>query len=244
MYTIEESKDRIEKVLATITLEESLVSNKSAETKIAPYDDQHKSNFKYLSMNVEDVVVTIPILRVKELDSVITFKNAPDSLLLNPLKYSITPNTSEFNILVDDYDKTTEYVVGSINFKELSPTSNTFTFDAANTSVADTSVKSFVVSVNMDAYTQEYMKLPQSKVQVNNPDNVDCQISGLNKSIVIVGTPEDLKGITEDMISVEADLTSLIIEEGETKTIPVVVTVDSPSCWIYGAYTVDVTRVK
>ena len=236
--------NRIEKVLATITLEESLVSNKSAETKIAPYDDQHKSNFKYLSMNVEDVVVTIPILRVKELDSVITFKNAPDSLLLNPLKYSITPNTAEFNILVDDYDKTTEYVVGSINFKELSPTSNTFTFDAANTSVADTSVKSFVVSVNMDAYTQEYMKLPQSKVQVNNPDNVDCQISGLNKSIVIVGTPEDLKGITEDMISVEADLTSLIIEEGETKTIPVVVTVDSPSCWIYGAYTVDVTRVK
>ncbi len=234
--------NRIEKVLATITLEESLVSNKSAETKIAPYDDQHKSNFKYLSMNVEDVVVTIPILRVKELDSVITFKNAPDSLLLNPLKYSITPNTSEFNILVDDYDKTTEYVVGSINFKELSPTSNTFTFDAANTSVADANVKSFVVSVNMDAYTQEYMKLPQSKVQVNNPDNIDCEISGLNKSIVIVGTPEDLKGITEDMISVEADLTSLIIEEGETKTIPVVVTVDSPSCWIYGAYTVDVTR--
>lgn len=234
--------NRIEKVLASITLEESLVSNKSAETKIVPYDDQHKSNFKYLSMNVEDVIVTIPILRVKKLDSVITFKNAPDSLLLNPLKYSITPNTAEFNILVDDYDKTTEYVVGSINFKELSPTSNTFTFEAANTSVADQNVKDFVVSVNMDAYTQEYMKLPQSKVRVNNPDNIDCQLSGLNKSIVIVGTAEDLKGITEDMISVEADLTSLVIEEGETKTIPVVVTVDSPSCWIYGAYTVDVTR--
>lgn len=236
--------NRIEKVLATVELDESLDSNKSAETKVVPYDDQNKTNFKYLSMNIEDVVVTIPILRVKKLDSVITFKNAPDSLLLNPLKYSITPNTAEFNILVDDYDKTTEYVVGSINFKELSPTSNTFTFDATNTEVIDESIKSFVVSVNMDDYTQEYMKIPLSKIKINNPDNIDCKISELNKSVVIVGTAEALKGITEDMISVEADLTSLIIEDGETKTIPVVVTVDSASCWIYGAYTVDVTLAK
>lgn len=233
--------NRVEKVVAEVVLEESLTSNKSAVTKIVPLDDKNKSDFEYLSMNIEEVIVTIPILRVKQLGTAVTFKNAPDALLLNPLKYSITPNIAEFNILVDDYDKTTEYVVGSINFKELSPTSNTFTFDAKNTTIADDSIEAFTVSVNLDDYTQEYMKIPASKIHVNNPDNVDFKMSELNKSIVIVGTEEDLKGITEDMITVDVDLSSVTIEEGVLKTVPAVVTVNSATCWVYGAYTVDVS---
>ncbi len=233
--------NRVEKVIAEVVLDESLTSNKSAETKLALLDDKGQSDFEYLSMNFEDVVVTIPILRVKELDTTVNFKNAPDNLLLNPLKYSITPNRAEFNIFVEDYDKTTDYVVGSINFKELSPTSNTFTFDAQNTTVVDEGIESFTVSVNLDGYTQEYMKVPSGNIKVNNPDNLDYKISGLNKSIVIVGRAEDLKGITEDMISVDVDLSSVTLEDGELKTVPAVVTVNSASCWVYGAYTVDVS---
>ncbi len=232
--------NKIERVVAQVELQESLVQNKTVETKVLPLDDKNKNDFEYLSMNVSDVVVTIPILRVKSLNSVVTFKNAPDSLVLNPLKYSITPNIAEFNIVVDDYDKTTEYVVGSINFKELSPTSNTFTFGAENTTVTDENIKTFTVSVNLDDYTQEYMKISSSSVKVNNPDKLEYKMSDLNKSVVIVGTEENLKGITEDMISIDVDLSSVNLTEGEWKTIPAIVTVDSPSCWIYGAYTVDV----
>lgn len=233
--------NRVEKVVAEVVLENSLTSNKSAETKIVPLDDKNRNDFEYLAMNTEKVIVTIPILRVKELNTSVTFKNAPDSLLLNPLKYSITPNIAEFNILVDDYDKTTEYTVGSINFKELSPTSNTFTFDAKNTTITDSEVESFTVSVNLDGYTQEYMKIPSNKILVNNPDKLNFKMTGLNKSIVIVGTEEDLKGITEDMITVDVDLSSVIIEDGVWKTIPAVVSVNSTNCWVYGAYTVDVS---
>ncbi len=233
--------NRVEKVVAEVVLEESLTSNKSAETQVVPLDDKSKSDFEYLTMNVEKVIVTIPILRVKELNASVTFKNAPDSLLLNPLKYSITPNIAEFNVLVDDYDKTTEYVVGSINFKELSPTSNTFTFDATNTTIVNSDVESFTVSVNLDGYTQEYMKTSSAQISVNNPENIDFKMSELNKSIVIVGTEEDLKAITEDMITIDVDLSSVIIEEGVPKTVPAVVSVKSTTCWVYGAYTVDVS---
>ncbi len=232
--------NRIEKIVAEVKLDKALTSNKSFETKIVPFDDENKSDFEFLSMNVEDVVVTIPILRVKSLNTSVTFKNAPDSLLLNPLKYSITPNKADFNVLVDDYEKTTEYVVGSINFKELSPTSNTFTFDAQNTTIVDEKVDVFTVSVNLDGYTQEYMKIPVEKIKVNNPDNLDYKISELNKSIVIVGTEEDLKAITEEMITVVVDLSSATLEDGVRKTIPAEVSVKSATCWVYGAYTVDV----
>ncbi len=231
----------VEKVTAQLVLDAPLTSNKSAETKLTVLDDKNKSNFEYLTMNIEKVVVTIPVLRVKQLDTVVTFKNAPDSLVLNPLKYSITPNNAEFNIVVDEYDKITEYVVGSVNFKELSPTSNTFTFDAENTSITDENIKSFTVSVNLDGYTQEYMKVNSGKINVNNPDNIAYKISELNKSVVIVGTDENLKGITEDMITVDVDLSSVNIEDDTWKTVPAVVTVNSPNCWVYGVYTVDIS---
>ena len=234
--------NRIEKVVAELVLEESLSSNKSAETKIMPLDDSNKSDFEYLTMNIDKVIVTIPILQMKHLDTVVTFKNAPDGLLLNPLEYSITPNSADFNVLVDDYDKTNEYVVGSINFKELSPTSNTFTFDAKNTTITNEDIESFVVSVNMDDYTQEYMKIPFSRITVNNPNNIEFSMSDLNKSVVVVGTEENLKAITEDMVTVEVDLSSVTLEDGVWKTVPAVVTVDSATCWIYGAYTVDVSQ--
>ncbi len=233
--------NRIEKVVAQLVLDGPLTSNKSAETKILPYDDANKSDFEYLSMSIEDVVVTIPILKIKSLDTAVTFKNAPDSLVLNPLKYSITPNSAEFNIVVDDFDKISEYVVGSINFKELSPTSNTFTFDAKNTSLVSEDINEFTVSVNLDDYTQEYMKVTKAKIKVNNPKKLQYEISDLNKSIVVVGTEEDLKGITEDMILIDVDLSSVTLEEGKRKTIPAVVNVNSPTCWVYGAYTVDVS---
>lgn len=233
--------NRVEKVVAKVILENSLTSNKSAETKIVPLDDKAQTDFQYLTMNIDEVIVTIPILRLKQLDTAVTFKNAPDGLVLNPLEYSITPNNAEFNVLVDDYDKITEYVVGSINFKELSPTSNTFKFDAKNTSIVDDEIEIFTVSVNLDDYTQEYMKIPSSMITVNNPDGLSCEMSDLNKSIVLIGTEESLKGITEDMITVEVDLSSVTLEEGERKTIPAVVMVDSPSCWVYGEYTVDIT---
>ena len=234
--------NRIEKVVAELVLNESLNSNKSAETKIVPLDDSNKSDFEYLTMNIEKVIVTIPILQMKHLDTVVTFKNAPDGLLLNPLEYSITPNSADFNVLVDDYDKITEYVVGSINFKELSPTSNTFTFDAQNTTITDEDIESFVVSVNMDDYTQEYMKIPFSRISVNNPNSIEFSMSDLNKSIVIVGTEENLKAITEDMVTVEVDLSTVTLEDGASKTIPAIVTVNSANCWVYGAYSVDVSK--
>ncbi|MBQ5677928.1 MAG: hypothetical protein IIV47_03595, partial [Clostridia bacterium] len=107
--------------------------------------------------------------------------------------------------------------------------------------VVDEGIKSFTVSVNLDGYTQEYMKVPSGNIKVNNSDNLDYKISGLNKSIVIVGRAEDLKGITEDMISVDVDLSSVTLEDGELKTVPAVVTVNSASCWVYGAYTVNVS---
>lgn len=233
--------NRVEKVVARYILGEPLTSNMSVETEVMPLDDANKSDFDYLSMSVDKVVLAIPVLRVKELNTTVTFKNAPDSYAVNPLMFTVSPSREEFNILVDDYDKTVEYSVGTIDFKELSPSSSIFTFAAENTAVANSDVESFTVEVDMSDFSQEYFTFPSDKVKVNNPDKNKYEVSGLNKSIVIVGTEEELKSITEDSITVEVDLSGVELTEGQSLTVPAIVTVNSQSCWAFGTYTVEVS---
>lgn len=234
--------NRIEKVVAKLELKKSLSSNKSADASVIPLDDSGKSNFKYLTQNIESVVLTIPVLRVKELETVVTFKNAPDSYVGNVLKYSISPRTELFNISVDDYESIKEYSIGTIDFKNLSPNNRVFTFSSEDIDVAEESeAESFTVTVNMSGISQDYITFPAEKIKLNNPAEEPYNVSGLNKSVVVVGTPKALESVTDDDISVEVDLSEVDIRAGQSVTVPAVVSVRSDDCWVYGIYYVDVS---
>ena len=156
--------NRIERVVAKYQLDKSLSSNLSVEADVVPLDDQEKSDFDYLTLTVNRVVMAIPVLRVKNVDTFVTFKNIPDAYSANPLKYTVSPQSAQFNIFVDEYEKTSAYSVGTIDFKTLSPSNNVFTFSGENTDVVEGSVDEFVVKVDMDGFSEEYMTLSSEKI--------------------------------------------------------------------------------
>lgn len=234
--------DKIAKVVARLSLTESLTSNKSEETEIIALDKAGKVVEDYVVLSTEKAVVKIPILRTKKVNSVVTFKNIPTNLVSNPLKYKISPSKANFNILVDDYEKATEYSVGVIDFRMLSPSNNKFKFNVKDTAAANPKFDNFVVEVDMSDYSQEYITVHSKNIKLNNPENLDVRVSGLDKSVVVVGKENDLKQITEDMISVDVDLSLVEIEPGQTITVPAVVTVNNGNCWAYGIYKVQVKR--
>ena len=234
--------NRIEKVVARLELKKSLSSNKSADAEIILLSDKNKSDFKYVTMSIDKVILTIPVLQVKELETIVAFKNAPDSFIVNPLKYSINPGKDLFNISVDDYDKTVDYSIGTIDFRTLSPSNRVFTFLAEDVAVAEGSeTVEYVVSVDMSGIAQEYFTFSKDKFIINNPDNKQYTVSGLNKSVIVVGAEKDLESITDEDIKVEIDLSEIDISQGQSITVPAVVTVDNAGCWIYGTYFVDVS---
>ena len=102
-------------------------------------------------------------------------------------------------------------------------------------------VGEFVVEVNMDGFSEEYMTVSSEAIEVNNPDDRLYKVSEFNQSVVIIGKEEDLKNITKDMIKVEVDLSQVEWKAGETVTVPAIVSVDKSTCWIYGSYTVEIT---
>ncbi|MBE6747623.1 MAG: hypothetical protein E7557_00130 [Ruminococcaceae bacterium] len=234
--------NKIEKAVARLTLEGSLSSNKSADAEIILLDENKKSNFKFVKTNINSVVLTIPVLRVKEVNTTVLFKNAPDEYVLNPLSYTISPSKDYFNISVDEFDKTTEFSVGTIDFKSVSPSNYVFEFIRTDLPVSDESgTEKFVVNLDVSNLSQDYFVISGNKVKVNNPDNLNYKISGLNKSVVIVGSEKALESITEDDITVEIDISTLNISAGQTTTVPANVTVKSTNCWVYGTYIVEVS---
>ena len=234
--------NRIEKVVAKLVLEKSLSSNKSADAEIVLLNDKNKSDFKYVSMNIEKVVLTIPVLRTKELKTIVAFKNAPDNFVVTPLEYTVSPHKDLFNISVDDYEKIVDFTIGTIDFKTLSPSNHVFTFLSEDIAIAeDSPTEEFTVNVEMSGISQEYITYSSDDFLVNNPDKKNYKISGLNKSVVVVGAEKELEAITTDNIKVEVDLSELDIGEGQSATVPAVITVDNAGCWIYGSYSVEVS---
>lgn len=234
--------NRIEKVVAKLVLEKSLSSNKSADAEIVLLNDKNKSDFKYVSLSKDKVVLTIPVLQTKELATIVAFKNAPDNFLVTPLKYTVSPSKDLFNISVDDYDKTVDFTIGTVDFKTLSPSNHVFTFLAEDIAISENSeTEEFTVNVDMSGISQEYITYSADKVNVINPDKKDYKITGLNKSIVVVGLEKELESLTDENIKVEIDLSETDISKGQSVTVPAVVTVDNAGCWIYGNYFVEVS---
>ena len=234
--------NRIEKVVANLELEKPLSSNKSADAEIILLSDNNRSDFKYVTTNIDKVVLTIPVLQTKELETTVAFKNAPDNFVVTPLSYTVSPAKDLFNISVDDYEKTVDYSIGTIDFKTLSPSNRVFAFQVENIKLAEESeTEEFVVTVDMSGISQEYFTIPTKKIKIDNPDKEEYKISDINKPIVVVGSDKDLESVTEDDIKVEVDLSDIDISKGQTITVPAVVSVNNAGCWIYGTYSVDVS---
>ena len=98
-----------------------------------------------------------------------------------------------------------------------------------------------MVDVDVSALSQEYFTLPAENIKINNSSSVKYVVSGLDKSVSVIGTAKNLENITVDDIQAEVDLSELEMRPGQTVSVPVAVSVKSKNCWIYGSYTVEVT---
>ncbi len=237
--------NNIKRIVASITLEDSLSSNKTANAKVVPLDKKGKNSFKFVTLSLDKVNLAIPVLQIKTLPCAVTFKNAPDSLVLNPLKYSVTPSEEIFDISVDDYEKTKDYSVGVIDFKLLSPSNHVFEFSAEDTALSKNGkTEEFVADVDMSGYDQDYYTVLPEAVIITNAGKKKYKIDSLNKSVVVVGKQKDLESITENDISVTADLSDVEIMAGQSISVPVQVNLKSSSCWVYGTYYADVALLN
>lgn len=204
---------------------------------------------KYIKINGESsltVPVTLPVYKIESVPTSVSFKNAPSDYINKPLSYSVSPAYVKVALLQNGSDTSDTLDVGSIDFSEITPASNNFTFKASdikNAKMLD-GTSSFSVELNTDGLISSSFNVNKSSVTVTGADGItvdNVDIDSIGK-ISVIGKSTDIASINVGMISVNVDLTKIQLDDGENY-VPCTVTLrNSDNCWISGTYTICVNK--
>ncbi len=200
----------------------------------------------YLKTDIEekDVTLTVPVLKVVNLKTTVTFKNTPAAFINSPLDYTVSPSELKVALPVETADEVKEVSVATIDFSTISVGHNSFSFKT--TDISDYSVLSDTqqVWVSVDAYgfTSSTYSIPAENINLKNiPDGFKCKTDGKQiESVTIIGTDEELSKLTNADLYAEVNLSEVKLKEGDNTVEATALVKGSDSCWGYGKYEVKI----
>lgn len=191
------------------------------------------------------ITMTMPVLKLVELPTTVTFRNAPANYLDGNVNFSVSPSRISAAVPVEKVDQITSLSIGTIDFSELDAGLNTLNFKASDITdfmITDQSIKNFKVSVNMSGMTSGMFSVPAANVTITGQKqgyNSVVTSNGIS-GVKLIGPADSISRINPDMLSVKLDLTSYDVKEGEQK-IPVLITVTGDTAvWAHGTYYVTI----
>ncbi len=206
------------------------------------------SDLEYVKMETEEseITVTVPVLKEVTLPTVVEFRNAPSYFINNPLSYSVYPSKIKVAVPVDMMDSITEFVVGTIDFADISSSINTFNFDVnqinSTLKITDKNASKFTVKIDASEMVSKTISVPFSNFTVNNNrDDYNVSVSqDKNISVKIVGIESHIDSISAENLTIVVDTTEQEINEGVTTLSGVVRVMGDYPCWAVGKYDVKV----
>lgn len=238
--------NRITNVAATVKVDTVLEKTTTfdPEIKIITNDG---STLEYSKINtVDDITMTVPVLKVVTLPTAVEFKNAPSGFISNPMKYTVSPSSVKVAIPVDAVETTKVFVVDTIDFSDIADSYNTFTVDADSINtykIMDSSVKRFRITINASSMSSKTLSVPVSNITIKNSrDDFKVTLNATKDiTVTLVGPQEDIEAITADDLRIEIDTTDKTITP-DTKTLQGTVIVSSEyDCWASGKYDIKVS---
>ncbi len=238
----------VTEAFADIPIEKKLTQSETIDASVV-LSDGSDLDLKYVEINGESslsIPVTLPVYKMQASAVSVSFKNSPSDYINSPLVYSITPSKVRVAILQNGSDTTNTLEVGSIDFSQITPTDNSFTFLASNVKTAKflDGTTSFTVEVNTDGLSTQSLEPGINSIKISGGNGVssgNVDLSSIGK-ITVVGTQTALKSVNTDMLEISINLTNTKLEEGET-TVPITVTLKkSNNCWVSGSYTAVIVR--
>ena len=239
--------NKISSICANITVDEVLDKTTTFDPvfKIITSDG---SSLEYVKMvtDASDITVTVPVLKEVVLPAVVEFRNAPSYFIKNPLKYSVYPANVKVAIPVDMIDTVTEFVVGTIDFADISGSVNTFNFDLnqinSTYKITDKNVTKFTVKIDASQMVSRNISIPVSNFTINHTrDDYNVTINQ-DKDIVVklIGMKSDIENITSDDLTIVVDTTELELSESTTFLPGHVAIMGDYPCWAVGTYNTGV----
>ncbi|MDD6728295.1 MAG: hypothetical protein PUE08_03630 [Eubacteriales bacterium] len=240
---------QVKKLVASVSFDEKINTTQSIDLAVSAVDSNGSSvDYVSVSTGSDNLTLTIPVLKEKELTVTTSFTNKPETVDVSNFRISYSNEKVNAGVLEDADIK--EANIGNIDFSQLKPGTNTFTFDVSNleSMVILDNISEITVTVRVPlTYEQKKISVDKSVVAVTNiPEGYEATVNTINSSnATLVGTEKNLDaegigvGFVVDLSAYENNIT-----EGSSDYIMTATVENSKSCWVYGEYTANVTITK
>ncbi len=195
--------------------------------------------------------VTVPIFVSKNVATQVNFINQPAYYTDNPLKVKIDPSKIRISYNSDENVEYDSVTIGTIDFRTLSNTVNTFEFevDPNLPVVLADEIDGFKATVDLSSMSKKTVSINSSKIVLTNQKDgytydVNIKESGFD-SIEIIGPADSLAKITGDDIQIEINVSALSPNLRGARRVDVsnisIINPDVNDCWVYGTYAASIT---
>lgn len=236
--------NKIEKMVATATLEGGLRQSETFHAELNPVT-KDGSTPSHISMSINGVQVTAPVYKKAYLPVTCDFSSVPMEYLDSmPFEVSVSPSAINVGIPDSQDGKESVELATKIDFSKLQAGKNIFTISATDNEITGgvllDSIDSFVVTVDVKDMSTKTLKAPTEITASNVPDNLNVSLRQINFSeITLIGSQAELDAIETENLIFTADFSE--IDENASDVVTVPVRIYDDSCWAFGEYTATFT---
>lgn len=236
--------NRISSVKAVATVDKELSGTETFEAEIVPVSSSGNADFSHVTVADDTKVYVVMTLSYStDVTPIVTFTNAPKAYREDEVKYTVTPDKAKITVASNDaqHIKSEGLSVGSIDFKEINNTVNTFTFKAEDIRCNfEDGVKSFTVTVDMSSMAKRWMEIPVELGDAKLPDGAELT-SKTVQSVQIIGPEASVMNIDSTAAYAVPVLDGIELHKGENTVPAKVVLRTLTDSWVRGDYTVVIT---
>ena len=190
-----------------------------------------------LTLPFNEVGVTVPINKSKSVPLTVDFANAPEYFVKNPISYTLSVKTINVVGSAEVIDSINSLSLGTIDFKEISPSKNSFTFDLKLPS----GVKS-IDDIDKVTCTLDTSDIKSKSVEVtsfttvNAPTDAKVSIVTTKKTVTVAAPQSVISNISAADLYLECDMSSYTENKGEIVADAVLKSKKHNNVWGVGEY--------
>ena len=256
----ESAVNKVKRAAVKYRVADPLRENATLSCPVVLYDENDQEITDkaslYLSQDVEEAEVTIPVLARKTVPLVISTAHRPQNF--SDSRISIQPENIELAGAGETLGGITEIRLDTIiDFAELDLNQRTATYTmeipvpAGTRNITNTgtnTVSQATVTVNLNGYRQATVTVPESNIQLLNAPsgNLKAELTTRTLDVDVAGPGAQISRLTGDSLTVQADMSNIQARAGSVD-VPVTVAVagaPGEACWVVGTYTMTVTMVE
>ncbi len=239
--------EKIDRVVAFAAVDKTLSETASFAAKLIIYDAQGKeldtSLFKITDKNGEEInnlQISVPISKVKEVPLSVKFKNAPEGYENSPLKSSLSVNAISIIGPAETIDSISSVALEDIDFYNISP--KKYEFEVAPVLADGVKSVDSIGAVKVTFPEVKHYSQKTFEVTALKTDGASATLKTPIKNVTVCGPSAAVKTLSSGDLAAYADLTD---KTAGDHTIDVkIICKTSNKVWQVGSYSATISIAK